>query len=429
MPRKAGFSERERKIRKKALEKRGALSLEDQPMEEYEEEENLPKIRIPKPVLRVLLILLACGLAVFLWVNRANLAPDRVGDWIQESILGMGVGPGFPTPMVGSSISKDNFQSMDQDVVMVSDTSFVMLNKTAKELTNRQHSFSTPVLKIGGSRALIYNLGGNSFQIESRSKTILKKDGLSHNILAGDISQSGEFAIVTESEGYFSELTVYDKNTQAIDSEDYRYRYYFSDYYITNVALNKEGTSVAAVGVTANEGALRSALYVFDDFENSQAKETPDYIFEDNLILAVRYLDNGNIAVVGDRETYIVTPSTGEQITYSYQQRSLANFDLSGNHVLLALSASNDGRSCDIVLLDEVGRISTEFSTSHKVISASYYEDRIALLDSGTIYGYSQTGEETGSWDAGGDAQQIVLYSRDSAYVLGISQIRQVSLS
>ena len=86
MPRKAGFSERERKIRKKALEKRGALSLEDQPMEEYEEEENLPKIRIPKPVLRVLLILLACGLAVFLWVNRANLAPDRVGDWIQESI-------------------------------------------------------------------------------------------------------------------------------------------------------------------------------------------------------------------------------------------------------------------------------------------------------------------------------------------------------
>ena len=93
---------------------------------------------------------------------------------------------------------------------------------------SRQHSFSTPVLKIGGSRALIYNLGGNSFQIESRSKTILKKDGLSHNILAGDISQSGEFAIVTESEGYFSELTVYDKNTQAIDSEDYRYRYYLS---------------------------------------------------------------------------------------------------------------------------------------------------------------------------------------------------------
>ena len=126
---------------------------------------------------------------------------------------------------------------------------------------------------------------------------------------------------------------------------------------------------------------------------------------------------------MGDRETYIVTPSTGEQITYSYQQRSLSNFDLSGNHVLLALSASNDGRSCDIGLLDEVVRISTEFSTSHKVISASYYEYRIALLDSGTIYGYSQTGEETGSWDAGGDAQKIVLYSRDRAYVLGIRDV------
>ena len=428
MPRKAGFSAREKKIRKKALEKRGAISLEDQPMEEYEEDESLPRIRIPKPVLRVLLILLACGLAVFLWINRANLAPDRVGDWIQESILGMGVGPGFPTPMAGSSIAKDNFQRMDQDVVMVSDTSFVMLNKTAKELVNRQHSFSTPVLKVGGSRALIYNLGGNAFQIESRSKTILKRDGLSHNILAGDISACGDFAIVTESEGYFSELTVYGKNTQALDTGDYRYRYYFSDYYITNVALNQEGSSVAAIGVTAYEGALRSALYVFDDFENSEAKEGPDYIFEDNLILAVQYLENGNIAVVGDREAYFINPAAGQQVTYSYQQRSLANFDLSDEQMLLALSASNDGRSCDIVLLDETGQVSSEFSTGHKVLSASCYGDRIALLDAGTIYGYSSTGEETGSWDAGGDAQKILLYSYDSAYVLGISQIREVSL-
>lgn len=425
---KAGFWERERKSRKKALEKRGALSLEDEPLEPYEEEEDPPKVHLPKPLFKVFLILLVCGLAVFLWINQSNLAPDRVGDWIQDSLLGMGVGPGFPTPITGSDITKDNFQLMDQDAVMVSDTSFVMLNKTAKELSNRQHSFSTPILRVAGSRALIYNLGGNAFQIESRSKTILKKDELSNNILAGNISQSGTFAIATESKGYFSKLTVYGKNSQATDQDDYLYRYYFSDYYITDLALNQEGTAVAAVGVTAFEGALRSALYVFDDYESPDPKENPDFIFEDNLILAVRYLDNGNIVVVGDRESYVINPSTKEKTVYSYQQRTLANFEITSDALVLALSKSNDGRACDIVLLDHSGTVTVEFSTSHKVTSIAYRGGVVALLDSGTIYAYSAKGEETGNFDAGSDARKILLFNNNSAYVLGISEIRQVSL-
>lgn len=427
-PKKAGFWEREKKSRKKALEKRGALSLEDEPLEAYEEEEDPPRISLPKPLFKVLLILLVCGLAVFLWINRGNLAPDRVGDWIQDSLLGMGVGPGFPTPITGSDIAKENLLLMDQDAAMVSDTSFVVLNKTAKELSNRQHSFSNPILRVAGSRALIYNLGGNTFQIESRSKTILKKDELTNNILAGDISQSGNFVIATESKGYFSKLTVYGKNSQATDQDDYLYRYYFSDYYITDVTINQEGNSVAAVGVTAFEGALRAALYVFDDYKSPDAKESPDYIFEDNLILAVRYLDNGNIAVVGDRESYVVNPATKETLSYPYQQRSLANFEITSDTLLLALSKSNDGRACDIALLDHNGTVSGEFSTSHKATSMSYRGGTVALLDSGVIYTYSSSGEETGDYDAGSDARKILMYTSNSAYVLGISEIRQVSL-
>lgn len=429
MGKKASFLERDKRSRRKALEKRETLSMEDEPLEEYEEEEELPRISLPKPLFKVFLILLACGLAVFLWFNRANLAPDRVGDWIQESLMGMGVGPGFPAPMVGSDVAKDNFQLMDQDAVLVSDTSFVMLNKTAKELANRQHSFSTPVLKVAGSRALVYNLGGNAFQIESRSKNILKQAELGDNILAGDLSESGVFAIATESKGYFSKLTIYAKNSQGTDPEDYLYRYSFSDYYITSVALNHAGTSVAAVGVSANEGALRSALYLFDDFNSPDPKESPDFIFDDNLILATRYLDNGNIAVVGDREAYIIVPKTGEKIVYSYRQRTLANFEITGESLILALSKSNDGRACDIVLLDHDGKLSSEFSTGHKVLSVSYRNGMVALLDSGTIYGYSEGGEETGRWDAGGDARKILLYAKNSAYVLGVSEVRQVALN
>ena len=51
------------------------------------------------------------------------------------------------------------------------------------------------------------------------------------------------------------------------------------------------------------------------------------------------------------------------------------------------------------------------------------------VLSSGKIYTYSDLGEETGSYDAGNDAKKILVYSNSQAYVLGVSEIRQVFFS
>lgn len=124
MPKRPVRYEKQKKARERALKERKALSYEDVPLEQYDQEEIKLK-RPPKKVIRLLLILVLCSLAVILWANRESLSPQRVGNWFQNTLLGMGVGSGYPTPISGSEVQEGNFQLLDyQDAVVVSDTSF-----------------------------------------------------------------------------------------------------------------------------------------------------------------------------------------------------------------------------------------------------------------------------------------------------------------
>lgn len=423
----------DKETRKRAQKKRGALSLEDLPLEDYREEELPPRVKVPRKWLRVSAILLVCVIGMLCFVYRDNLSPERVSAWVQDSLLGMGAGSGYPTPIVGSEVLASNFQLMDKDLAVVSDTSFVSLNRTAKELANRQHSFGNPVLKVAGGNALIYNQGGSTLQVETRSQTVLKRDQentLEQRILAADISDDGIYAVLTEASGYLSEMTVYPKTIAADKPDEYLYRYWFSDYYMDAIALNAQGSQAAVGGLNANNGQMESALYLFDFSSGTLETKPADFLFPDMVILDIRFLSNGNIAVVCDQQLSIVNPATNQKVDYSYNQRTLSCFSINkGSGVTLALSKSNDGRACDVVYVDSSGAVKTEVSTPYKVISVAQNGDTLALLSNGYIYRYSIAGEPISENEAGLDARKVLLPTADEAYILGINQIRSISLT
>ena len=71
--------------------------------------------RVPKWVYRVVVILALCVAGMLLWFNRANLTPENILEWMQVQTVGMGVGDGYPTPIVGSSVEKGNFYCRNKD--------------------------------------------------------------------------------------------------------------------------------------------------------------------------------------------------------------------------------------------------------------------------------------------------------------------------
>lgn len=375
--------------------------------------------KISKKAVKVAFIILIAMLSVVIFNHKDEISSDQILDWVQNSFSGLNKGPGFPCDIRGNQVSAGNFQVMNNTLISVSDTSFVALNDSAHEIANRQHSFSNPILKTSGNKALIYNLYGTGFQIELRSKSIYKNN-VQNNILTGAIANNGVYALVTESNGFLCEMTVYSG-----DGQKQNYKYCFSDYLITDLSFSYDGKSIAAVGISAQDGAMKSAVFVFD-YKSNEPKVKVEY--EDNMMLGLKYLDNGNIIAVGNKLSSLVYSKDGKTKNYDYNKKTLTAFDIHKSEgVFLSFSKTVDGNSCEIHNFKNDGKAEMLANTDLSVISLSYQSERLAVLGDHKVICYNLYGDKKGEWEVSTDCRAVKIV-KNKAYLLGISRISNVKI-
>lgn len=375
--------------------------------------------KIPGWVYKVILILALSVVGMLLWFNRQNLAPANIAEWVQDRVVGIGVGDGFPQKFSGSVEAK-NFLSVNQELVMVSDTDLTVYNGTAKVLASRQHSFSEPVMKVNGSRTLIYNLGGTGYQLESRSKTLQKKN-TAENIFAGALAGNGRYAFVTQVEGYCGKLTAYKPDGKEL------FHYWFADYYPTAVALNADGTRAAVTAISAQDGGLTSAIYLLDF--SSKEPVQPFAAYTENMMLDVYWSSDGTVTAIGDKMTAIINTTTQTKVNYDYQGMQLTAYTVDSGNTALSLTPYDSASSSRLVVLDGGGKERANVSVPGAVRSVSIYGDTVTALADGKLYAYSAAdGAAVGTADAGSDAKAVAQSTESRAYVLGISELRSVEI-
>lgn len=372
--------------------------------------------RVPSWVYRIIVILILCVVSMLLWFNRSNLTPANVLEWVQTQVVGIGVGDGYPYSITGSVVSPGNFKSVNKELVMARDTELTVLNSTAKEVISRQHSFSSPVMKLNGPRTLIYNLGGKGYRLESQTATLVKADA-QQNILAGALAANGRYALVTQADGYCGCFTAYTADNQVL------FQYWFSDYYPTAAALNAAGTRAIVTGVSAKDGGLTSAVYLLD-FSNTKTVE-PLAVYPENMMLDAAFCNDGTAVAIGDRLTAVINTNTSKKVDYDYQGLQLAAYDVDTGRTVLSLSPYKDAADCNLVVLDQAGKAAVSVPMKQKVKSVSLFGDTAAALGGGQVYFYSaSTGSGQGSCSAGSDAKAIALCDESSVYILGVSEVR-----
>lgn len=371
---------------------------------------------VPKWVYRVSLILLLAVLILVWWFNRENLTVENISDWVQTRVVGMGIGDGYPVSVPGGETEKGNFLSVDQEAVVVSNTSLLAWNSTGKETMSVQHSCSQPAVVHAGGKYLVYSIGGSSYQIETHTRNVLKSE-TENKILTGTIASDGRFALVTQSEDYACRLTVYLKDGSV------QYEYDFSQTYITSVTLNSSGTKGFAAGVMTKDGGLVSMMYIFDFNE-----EKPVYtiVSEDTMILKSAWGSDGTICAVGDRKTIWLNSNDGSTKEFDYNGQQLTAFAIDGSRVLLSLSSYAVSGACTLKEFRSSPEAVTQVEIESSVKSVSMYGETLACLAGGSVQAYSSgTGESLGSCSAGADAREIALQNESSVYLLGVSEIRQ----
>lgn len=410
---KGRFAER------KTQKERTVISYEDMPLEDYEQEKTEMSPKAVKKIIIGVLIALGVGLIVFAIANREKLTWDNITIWWNYEVLGT-AGKGYPVNVVGSEVESGNFAINQGRVAYASDTSFITLNSTGREICNSQLRYTKPVMKAAGNRFLAFGLGEQGFQVQKFDKKLYS--GTAENaIFAGDIASNGRYCIVTEGNGFYSELFAYDKNNNRI------FKYSFSEYYINTVAINKKGTGCVACGISNNNGEMKTGVYVLD-FSKKEPKAT--YEIEGDYILDSKYISTNRVALVGGSASYVVKVDDKIIKKVEYGGMPLENycFNPSTHTFSLALSQSGDGRSCALITYNDGGGQNSRVNSEYGCDSLSTYKGTIATLDGNMIYAYSG-GKLKYSCYAGTGSKRMILNSGSEAFVLSVNQVRKIDLT
>ena len=399
---------------------RDVISYEDMPLDDYEQEKTDISPDSVKKILIGVCIALAAGLIVFAFANRDNLTWDNISNWWTYDVLG-NAGNGYPVNIVGTEVKSGNFAVNQGHVAYASDTSFITLNSTGSEVANVQLRYSKPVMKSSGNRFLTYGIGTTGYQIQDFDGMLYSGEA-EGAIYTADITSNGVYGIITEGSGYLSVLYVFNSNNNRI------YKYSFSEYYINSITLNSDGSGCVACGITSDNGAVKTGVYVLDF-----TKEEPvsQYSINGDTIVDSDYLNDNRVVLVGQSSSYIIKMGEENYVTVKYDSKTLANycFNPDTNSFALALSKSGDGRSCVIEIYNDNGEKTSSIDTDYGAESISLYKGTVAILDGNTAYGFNSEGTQLYSCDTGTGSKRLILTSDNTAYVLSVNQVRFFDLS
>lgn len=406
--------------KKNTRTERDVISYEDMPLDDYEQEKTEISPEAIKRILIGVVIAIVAGLVVFAFSNRDKLTWDNISTWWTYDVLG-NAGNGYPVNIVGSEITSSNIAITQGRVAYASDTSFVTLNSTGGEVANIQLRYSKPVMKSSGNKYLTYGLGGTGFQIQNFDEKLYTGEE-SESIFTGDIASNGVYCLVTEGNGYLSSLYVYNKNNNRI------FKYSFSEYYITSVALNSDGSCGVACGITSEGGAVKTAVYLLD-FSKEEPKNI--YTIDGDSIVDCEYLGDNRISLIGQSASYIIKNGDENYVTNSYEDKTLANycFNTDTQTYTVALSRSGDGRSCTLFQYNNNGDNKCSIDTDYSAESIASYKGLIGVLDDNVMYMYNINGTHQAAYRVGTGSKRIILTGDSEVYVLSVNQIRHFNLN
>ena len=264
-----------------------------------------------------------------------NLTLTAVSTDVKAYFMSFSAGGGYPYEINASDVK--DIEINNSNLILLLNNKTTILTPTAKEIMPQEHTYSNPVMKIKGSKMIVYDLNSGKYRIQSGSEIVAEFEE-KNNIMCGAIGKSGNYAIGTYSDECQSVFTAFSKSGKK------EFSYKFKSERITAVSLSDNG-KFAAVGVlNADNGVIFSKLYIFDF-----SKEKPISVFDysSSAILDLNYVNDTNLEVICNNMRSFIKANT------------LRQGDIKFNSNLLN-SSSSASNGCTAIVLSRFG--STAFS-------------------------------------------------------------------
>ena len=365
--------------------------------------------------LKLLAIILVVLLLVIIAAAQfGGVTFSTIGDSIRTSLAGIGSGEGYPYNINGVEVNGAGMTN--SDLVLVHDDTVKVLDSTAKELSNLTHKYDHPVMSSNSGRILLYDEGGTTFRVQSKTRVLYEKE-LEHIIFTGAMGKNGSVAIATSANGAESMLTVYD------DKEDEIFVWKCAKEHIVSCDVSDNGKLFAVSVMGVDNGSVYSKVYIFN-----KRKTEPQTTFEykDSAISSVQFLSNETLFVLGNNVCEIIKDNeVKEKVDVSVNTPSRLHIS-DNNTAVLVLSKYSSTTKKIIKVYNKSGAELFTQEIDGLVKSVSTDGKYVAVLTDDNVQIYNTKGEMVGSADVNTDAEEVIVSSRNT-YVYSLDKIQKYS--
>lgn len=330
-------------------------------------------------------------------------------------------GGNFPISIEGGAAYQ--LEAVDNAIAVLDDSHYFVYDTNGKSIFTQQHTMANPILTVSPKKALIYDIGGNSFSLMSKYKCIYKVD-TDYPILLAKLSSSDKAAIVTKDDKFLAVMKIYDSTGKNIFN-------YSSIERIIDVTFAADSNGCYITTIGSNDGVLVSRIlyYRFDKIDYDElGNPVPVWQTEylETLAVSVRLFGNNKIVVFGDN--LCATYNTEGSLLSTYQYTSeLTGFD--SNSKIAALVFNNtEQRSSEIVMIDSETGEEKSFDMDYIVNSIHVYDSDVYVHNNRDIIAYNILGEEVSSAELSEDYDDFRKLG-GSVFLLGYDTINKIDFN
>lgn len=366
------------------------------------------KLKLVAVILTVLLLVLIAS------AQFGGVTFSTVADSVMTFFAGLGSGEGYPYSMNGTGITDADITNSDL-VLAYSDTVKV-LDSTAKELSDLNHNYDHPVMSSNSGRILLYDEGGKSFRVQSKTRVLYEKK-TDNIILTSAIGKNGTVAIASRAKDAQSMLTVYNDK----EKEIFVWKCAKENIISCDVSDNGKLFAVSVLGV--DNGSVYSKVYIFNKKDTSPQSS---FTYQDSAVSSVKFLSNETVFVLGNNMCSVIKKDgVEEKIDVSVNTPYKLHIS-DNNTAVLVLSKYSSTTQKIINVYDKTGALLFTKEIDGFVKSVSTDGKYVGVLTDENVQIYNMDGELTGSADVNSDAEKVMISGRNT-YVYSADKIEKFS--
>ena len=232
-------------------------------------------------------------------------------------------------------------------LAVISRSNVSAFTTTGRRTLNSNSSYSKPFAVTSDKYLLVYDIGdGNMAIYNSFAKVYSEK--LDYPISDACFSDEGNFAVLTRSEKYESEIIVYDKNFKKLIN-------YRKGSFAVDIALSPDGERLGALYCDTDNGIICTKMVLYDIGKQEKIDEL---VYSGEFPLAFTFLDGGGFAAVTDTKVRIFDKLYREQAESDSYFSGLVSAVWCDNEY--AAVAFNNGITSDtnkVIVFDKKGEL------------------------------------------------------------------------